>query len=183
MISLKWKQMRVRPACSAIAAFCIYMCVTIATTSATPQQGSIRDLERRARTAQALAEQVQTMQAQLDETQKMLQDAQSSIETQQQVIDTQNERIDQQEQIIAEQKRNINNRDIMLRLFRSGDFEYYQIAEGDSLSSIAANPMVYGDAQRAVWLAYANAIEPDAPLRPGTVIIIPRFAEGVQYDF
>ena len=180
---VKRKKIRFTPAYCLAALFCLNASVSSTTAQATPQHGSIRDLERRARSAQALAEQVQTLQTQLEELQKVAQDAESTIANQQETIEKQNERLTQQDKTLEEQQRQITNRDIMLRLFRSGDFEYYQVAEGDSLTSIAANPMVYGDAQRAIWLAYANALEKDATLRPGTVIIIPRFAEGVQYDF
>jgi septal ring factor EnvC (AmiA/AmiB activator) len=146
-------------------------------------QGSLRDLERRARHAQALAEHVATLQKQLQETQAALQDALKTIEHNENRMADNEQKIASQSETIESQKRQIQNRDVMLRLFRSGEFEYYQVAEGDTLAAIAANPMVYGDRNRAVWLAYANALEENATLTAGTVLIIPRFAEGVQYDF
>lgn len=166
-----------------VTGFCVFLFSIGVAHAENPQHGSLRDLERRARLAQALAEQIQDLQRQVAELQKTMQDALVTIETQNQRIEQQEQRIAQQEEDLAENKRQISNRDIMLRLFRSGEFEYYQVAEGDSLASIAANPMVYGDRTRSIWLAYANALGKDATLFPGTVLIIPRFAEGVQYDF
>ena len=161
----------------------IYMLTISWTQGEAPHHGSLRDLERRARMAQALSEHVQDLQKQVAELQQALQEAHATIEEQNQRIKKQEKRIALQNQDLKEQKRNVKNRDIMLRLFRSGDFEYYQVAEGDTLASIAENPMVYGDASRAIWLAYANALDKETELHPGTVLIIPRFAEGVQYDF
>ena len=163
----------------------LFVCVFAArwTYGETPHHGSLRDLERRARMAQALSEHVQHLQKQIAELQQAIQEAHTTIDEQNQRIEEQENRIARQDQDIEQQKRNIRNRDMMLRLFRSGDFEYYQVAQGDTLVSIASNPMVYGDASRAMWLAYANALDQDAELQPGTVLIIPRFAEGVQYDF
>ena len=183
MSAAKIKRACIRGAYSSVLGVLLLLCVPSQPAGASPQHGSIRDLERRARLAQALAEQVQTMQAQINELQEAMQSAQTTIEEQSQKIQQQENRIEEQNRKIDEQKREINNRDVMLRLFRSGDFEYYQVAEGDTLVSIASNPMVYGDERRAVWLAYANALDEAAPLHAGTVIIIPRFAEGVHYDF
>lgn len=66
-----------------------------------------------------------------------------------------------------------------------GEFEYYEVKEGDTLQSIAANPKVYGDASRAVWLRQVNdgQIKHLDNLRPGEVLIIPRFPRDGTYEF
>ncbi len=66
-----------------------------------------------------------------------------------------------------------------------GEFEYYEIKEGDTLQSIAANPMVYGDASRAVWLRQVNEgqIKHLDNLQPGEILIIPRFPRDGTYEF
>ncbi|MDZ8117255.1 LysM peptidoglycan-binding domain-containing protein [Pontiella agarivorans] len=66
-----------------------------------------------------------------------------------------------------------------------GEFEYYEVKEGDSLQSIAANPMVYGDPLRATWLRQANHRQVENPdnLSPGEVLVVPRFPRNGSYEF
>ncbi len=66
-----------------------------------------------------------------------------------------------------------------------GNFEYYEVKEGDTLSSIAAKPTVYGDASRAIWLKQANRnwIDDFDFLQPGEVLIVPRFPPAGRYEF
>lgn len=66
-----------------------------------------------------------------------------------------------------------------------GEFEYYEVKEGDTFQSIAANPMVYGDASRAVWLRQVNngQIKHLDSLQPGEVLIVPRFPRNGTYEF
>lgn len=145
--------------------------------------GSLRALERRARQAQALAEQVESLQQELMMAKQNISSNKTEIIQLGTNIEELHKTIEVQNAAIAEQKEQIRRRDEMLRLFRSGEFEYYQVIEGDTLASIAENPMVYGDKTKAIWIAYANAMEPDTDLNPGTVLIIPRFTEGVNYGF
>lgn len=71
----------------------------------------------------------------------------------------------------------------MLGLFRSGSFEYYEVQEGDTMAAIAANPMVYGDEEREIWLREANEIEEGEEPVAGTILLVPRFPEGFSYEF
>jgi FtsZ-binding cell division protein ZapB len=66
-----------------------------------------------------------------------------------------------------------------------GEFEYYEVKEGDSIQSIAANPMVYGDPSRATWLRQANRRQVKNPdnLSPGEVLVVPRFPRNGSYEF
>lgn len=66
-----------------------------------------------------------------------------------------------------------------------GEFEYYEVKEGDTLQSIAANPMVYGDAARAAWLRQVNEgqVKHLDHLRPGEVLVVPRFPRKGSYEF
>ncbi len=66
-----------------------------------------------------------------------------------------------------------------------GNFEYYEVKEGDTISSIAAKPTVYGDASKAIWLKQANRnwIADFDSLEPGEVLIIPRFPPAGRYEF
>lgn len=66
-----------------------------------------------------------------------------------------------------------------------GEFEYYEVKTGETLQTIAANPMIYGDASRASWLRQAN--EERVPninhLRDGDMLIVPRFPRTGSYEF
>ena len=66
-----------------------------------------------------------------------------------------------------------------------GRFEYYEVKEGDTLQSIAANPMIYGDASRSVWLRQANAdrVRSLDRLHKGDVLVVPRFPRTGNYEF
>ncbi|QBG47401.1 LysM peptidoglycan-binding domain-containing protein [Verrucomicrobia bacterium S94] len=66
-----------------------------------------------------------------------------------------------------------------------GEFEYYEVKEGETLQSIAANPLVYGDPSRAAWLRQANwrRVENPDVLSPGEVLIVPRFPRNGSYEF
>jgi myosin heavy subunit len=66
-----------------------------------------------------------------------------------------------------------------------GNFEYYEVKEGDTLPSIAARPTIYGDASKAIWLKQANKswIEDFDLLEPGEVLIVPRFPPAGRYEF
>ena len=63
--------------------------------------------------------------------------------------------------------------------------EYYEVKDGDTLAGIAANPLVYGDPKRAIWLRQANEgkIKYLDNLRPGEVLVVPRFPRDGVYEF
>ncbi|MDF7800901.1 hypothetical protein P4C99_15605 [Pontiellaceae bacterium B1224] len=66
-----------------------------------------------------------------------------------------------------------------------GEFEYYEVKEGDTLQGIAANPLVYGDPLRAAWLRQVNEkwVKHLDNLTAGEVLIIPRFPRDGAYEF
>lgn len=66
-----------------------------------------------------------------------------------------------------------------------GEYEYYEVKDGDTLQSIAANPMVYGDVSRAAWLRQVNEglVKHIDNLRAGEVLVIPRFPRNGSYEF
>lgn len=66
-----------------------------------------------------------------------------------------------------------------------GEFEYYEVKDGDSLQSIAANPLIYGDPARAAWLRQANSgrVKHLDHLRRGEMLVIPRFPRTGSYEF
>jgi len=66
-----------------------------------------------------------------------------------------------------------------------GEFEYYEVKDGDTLHSIAADPLVYGDPSRAVWLRQVNEgrVKQFNHLVPGEVLVVPRFPWNGTYEF
>lgn len=131
-------------------------------------QSLIQQIEQMKVEAEAMRQQVAAKEAQLKEVYDML--AQSRRET------------DKLRQHIADSEAEMDRCQQMLSVFRRGSFEYYEVRTGDTLESIAANPMVYGDATRAAWLRQANVLPDRDKLVPGTVLVIPRFPEGISYD-
>jgi len=72
-----------------------------------------------------------------------------------------------------------------LEQFWLGNYEYYEVKDGDTLGSIAALPTVYGDANRAQWIRQANRghVADLDHLEAGDVLIIPRFPPSGRYEF
>jgi hypothetical protein len=65
-----------------------------------------------------------------------------------------------------------------------GNFEYYEVSEeGETLSSIAGLPMVYGDTNKASLLISPNEnrVQDLEELQVGDVLVIPRFPASGKY--
>jgi len=67
----------------------------------------------------------------------------------------------------------------------AGDYEYYEVRKGETLETIAARKHVYGVAARAEWLRQANRnrVQDLENLRPGEVLIVPRYPPSGDFDF
>lgn len=144
--------------------------------------GSLGLVEYRALLAQSLIQQVEEMKGESDVLRKQLDEKESLLKDALEQLNKSRKEIATLQQSLTEWERELEKRDKLLAVFRRGAFEYYEVRTGDTLESIAANPMVYNDASRAVWLRQANSLsDRDAPV-PGTVLIIPRFPEGTTYD-
>ncbi len=144
---------------------------------------SLRTLELRALKAQALEELVVAMQQRLDGMAAKVRESELKVELLENRIKLQEAQRLKLVKDLEERSVEIKHRDQLLKLFRSGDFEYYQVQTGDTVVSIAANPMVYGNAERAPWIAQVNSLTPETPLVPGAILVIPRYTEGVSYEF
>ena len=144
---------------------------------------SLRALELRALKAQALEELVVAMQQRLDAMAAKVRESELKVELLENRMKLQEAQRLKLVKDLEESSYEIKQRDQLLKLFRSGDFEYYQVQAGDTVTSIAANPMVYGNAERAPWIAQVNSLTPETPLVPGAILVIPRYTEGVSYEF
>ncbi len=66
-----------------------------------------------------------------------------------------------------------------------GNFEYYEVREGDTVESIAQQPTIYGDVTKAAWIRQANRsrVEDIDALQMNEMLIIPRFPPSGRYEF
>lgn len=145
-------------------------------------QQSLRVLEQRALLAQSLAFHVEVLEGRLDALREEKRELEEEAATLRAERDTLAVERDELRKEVASLQREQNRMNQLLVMFRSGDFEYYEVREGDTTKSIAANPMVYGDAGRSIWIEHANSLDASKPLVPGTVLVIPRFSRGVTHD-
>lgn len=144
--------------------------------------GSLGAVEYRALLAQSLTQQVDEMKGESDELRKQLEKKDALLKDTLDLLAQSRTEVETLQKNLAEWEKELAKRDQLLAVFRRGSFEYYEVRPGDTLESIAANPMVYGDAARSVWLRQANSLPEDGKVEAGTVLIIPRFPEGTSYD-
>ena len=72
-----------------------------------------------------------------------------------------------------------------LSLVRLGQFEYYEIRQGDTCESIALQDVIYGDESKNALIRQANRgnVEDLDRLTVGETLIIPRISSSTGYDF
>jgi len=148
-----------------------------------PDRQSLRALENRALRAQALERYVEEFDVRLKAHRDQLHELAADVK---QIRRERDEVRQERDALLAEVtalKKVQERQDRLLAMYRSGNFEYYQVRQGDTTTSIASNAMVYGDSKRAVWIEHANLLSSGQPLAPGIVLVIPRFSEGVMHDF
>ncbi len=165
---------------------CGFLAATLLATGLNASESnvhSLRSVETLALRAKALIEQVEHLKGQLKEAQDNNQELTSNVSRLEENLLKEQQKQQEQEKDNALLRKRIDQFDQLIRLFRSGAFEYYQVQEGDSIERIAANPMIFGDSSKAALIAQVNALKTETPLESGMVIIIPRFTEGVTYDF
>jgi len=147
-----------------------------------PRNGGLGALERRAVLAQALVQQVETLKAQIEELRGEMDALNTKIGTLQDDIRRGEEERAALQKSLKERDEQIAAQKEMLAVLRNGSFEYYEVREGDTLQTIAANPIVYGDASRSALIGQANDLSNTNELSAGTILIIPRYPEGVLHD-
>ncbi len=148
----------------------------------TLSSGSLGAVEYRALLAQSLIQQVSDLEAKTETLRRELLDVEARLRESQDHLVKSRKEVDTLRKHLAEREEEVEKRDQLLAVFRRGSFEYYEVRTGDTPESIAANPMIYGDAARAVWLRQANSLLDGETLMPGSVLVVPRFPEGFSHD-
>lgn len=143
---------------------------------------SLGALEYRAILGQALVQRVDELMQKRETLENELTEVRAQLSEARRLLDQSQKEQDTLRYTLAERDRELEEQNHLLSVFRNSSFEYYEVRSGDTLHSIAANPMVYGDAGRVVWLKQANALDESDRLIPGSIIIIPRFPDGVIHD-
>lgn len=165
-----------------LAGIGVWMLLGTATGEQILEHTSLRSLEYRALLAQSLVDEIDQLRLETTTLRDELREMETRLTETRNQLDATRDELDRLRSRAQNYDSEIEKRDRLLAVFRSGAFEYYEVREGDTLESIAANPMVYGDAERSIWLEQANDIRAGTPLVPGMVLTIPRFPEGIQYD-
>ena len=147
-----------------------------------PMNGSLRAVEYRALLAQSLSEQLEAMKVESAGMKQQLAAQEAQLKDTLDLLAQSRKEVESLQANLAAREQELEKRDKLLAIFRRGTFEYYEVLAGDTLESIAANPMVYGDASREVWLRQANSLSEKEKLEPGAVLIIPRYPEGTSND-
>jgi len=134
--------------------------------------GRLAELERKALAYEAVQGQIEYKDAMIETMRSALDETRTTLEAQRKEILALSDKIAAQTADLsasAEEKA----------------YEYYEIKEGDTVESIAAQPSVYGDAARHVLIRQANRghVKDLDRLVPGEVVIIPRFPASGRYEF
>lgn len=152
---------------------------------ATSGPGLLSQLENKALLADQLAREVAKLQAenkgltqQRDSLKDDLEAARQERDAAAGKLESQLAQVKTQETLIAGLRETIGR--LLL-----GEFEYYEVKEGETLQTIAANPLVYGDAARALWLRQANEgrVRQLDNLQKGEMLVVPRFPRNGAYEF
>lgn len=143
--------------------------------------GGLGALERRAIMAQALVQQVETLEQEIDHLREEIKSLGEHLDALRDDVARGQEELAKLKELLESRDREIERQKEMLAVFRNGSFEYYEVREGDTLEQIAANPMVYGDPSRWALIGQANDLSNTNELHTGTILIIPRYPEGVLH--
>lgn len=144
--------------------------------------GGLGLLEYRALLAQSLIQQIEEMKEESSEMRNQLENKEALLKDALEQLNQVRKEVLSLKADLASQEEEMERKDKLLAVFRRGQFEYYEVQRGDTVESIAANPMVYNDAARAVWIQQANSLEDDEVLKAGSVLVIPRYPDGTNYE-
>ncbi len=147
--------------------------------------GKLQDLERKRFESNSLRVDIGKRDSRIKELMDLLGETLAFTEEQRLLISMLNGKITILSNQIVELQKKIDSHNKTLDLLRLGDFEYYEVKEGDTCKSIAANPLIYNDASKEQYIRQANRghIDDLDILVPGQMLIIPRFPTSGRYEF
>lgn len=154
-------------------------------SSGTREKGYFEELQRKALAYEAASSAIDQRERTIEKLKKelcALESLKTSLE--QQVLELSASTNELTEKVAKLQKENEPIREA-LDLIRKGKFEYYQVREGDTCESIAAQPGIYNDSAKSILIRQANrggGSDLDN-LAPGEVLVIPRFTLGESFEF
>jgi len=147
--------------------------------------GRLLDLERKALSYAYLKDKTEDQERRITEVERQLAE-EKCLTT---LLSQENEKMKQE--ITRAKVKESEYKDHVARLretidqLRQGNYEFYEIKEGDTLATIAALPMIYDDASKSELLRQANArrVEDLDRLKAGEVLIVPRFRSSGKYEW
>ncbi len=147
--------------------------------------GQLSKLLEKASMADGLAREIKEARLELDQVVKQRDSLKDDVKALGSERDQMKQSLGQlQEQATEWEKKKAGLRETINRLLL-GEFEYYEVKQGDSIQSIASNPLIYGDPSRAVWIRQANEgrVKHLDNLRQGEMLVVPRFPRNGSYEF
>jgi hypothetical protein len=147
--------------------------------------GKLQELERKKFESNNLRIEIARRDEQINKLLETLAETMGFIERQNELLKTVKEKKLLLADQILELEGKLDTHKKTLDLLRLGDFEYYEVKEGDTCRSIAANPLIYNEASKEQYIRQANRghIEDLDSLVPGQMLIIPRFPASGRYEF
>jgi hypothetical protein len=145
----------------------------------------LQDVERKAMAYDGMIAKIEKRDTMIADLNKQLKDAGSANKQMQEQVDL----LMKQLGGLSNQVARLEQADKSLRgtveQLLMGNYEYYEVREGDTVESVAAMPTIYGDASRKEWIRQANRsrVEDLDHLRHGEMLIIPRFPPSGRYEF
>ena len=150
-----------------------------------PEFGRLSKLKEKATLADQLARQVETIRRDNDllvQQRDGLREELDSLKETAETFEAREAKWESEKESLLEKNKGLKETINRLLL---GEFEYYEVSNGETLQSIAASPLVYGDASRAGWLRQANEgrVRNLDRLRDGDMLVVPRFPRTGAYEF
>ena len=147
--------------------------------------GRIMDLEKKSLAYGYLKEQVAAQNKRIGEIERQLAE-EKCVTT---LMAEENEKL---KQSMAGQGKNEDGlkqeidalKDVVAQL-QLGNYEFYEVKDGDTLASIAADPLIYGDSSQAERIRQwnVNRVKDINNLKPHEVLFIPRFKTPGRFDW
>jgi DNA repair exonuclease SbcCD ATPase subunit len=147
--------------------------------------GRLEILEKKAFECNALKQNLNKKEDTIAQMVNGMQKAQAFIQSQQRTINNLQETTNSLSAQVSELQKELNKLKESLKVLQMGKYEYYEVKEGDTCKSIAADPSIYNDESKEQYIRQANYenVKDLDNLVPGQVLIIPRFPASSRYEF